>query len=218
MNISFSPPDITDVEIEEVVDTLRSGWITTGPKVKKLEGLLANYIGVNKCACLNSYTSCAELTLRLLGIGKGDEVITCAYTYTASASVVTHVGAKLVLIDCQKDSMEMYYEAMADAINENTKAIIPIDLAGVPCDYDTIFDIVESKKNLFKPKNELQEKIGRVAIVSDAAHALGAEAKFRGQWKMVGAIADFTNFSFIGNKTVTTLKPQYFQRVQGLAA
>lgn len=204
MTIPFSPPDISDLEINEVVDTLRSGWITTGPKVKKLEKLIAGYIGANRCCCLNSQTACGELSLRLLDIGPGDEVITCAYTYTASASVIAHVGAKIVMVDCQKDSLEMDYDALEAAITEKTKAIIPVDLGGVPCDYDRIFDIVEKKKALFKPKNELQEKIGRIAVIEDSAHALGAKIKFRGQWKMVGSIADFTNFSFHAVKNFTT--------------
>ena len=180
MNIPFSPPDISDLEIEEVVDTLRSGWITTGPKVKKLEALLSDYIGVNKCVCLNSQTACGEMALRLLGIGAGDEVITCAYTYTASASVIHHVGATIVLVDCKKGSFEMDYEALERAITEKTKAIIPIDLGGVPCDYDRIFEIVEAKKELFHPSTALQEKIGRIAVISDAAHALDAKVKFHG--------------------------------------
>ena len=161
MNIPFSPPDITDLEVEEVSNALKSGWITTGPRVKKLEKLLADYVGVPSeapnCVCLNSQTACGELSLRLLGIGPQeggnaeDEVITCAYTYTASASVVCHIGASLVLIECQKDNLEMDYDALENAINEHTKAIIPIDIGGVPCDYDRIFEIVERKKHLFKP-------------------------------------------------------------------
>ena len=206
MNIPFSPPDISEIEINEVVDTLRSGWITTGPKVKKLEAFIADYVDVKKCCCLNSQTACGEMSLRLLGIGAGDEVITCAYTYTASASVIEHVGAKIVLVDCQKDSLEMDYDALEVAITEKTKAIIPIDLGGVPCDYDRIFDIVEKKKALFQPSTDLQKLIGRVAIIADAAHALGAKAKFRGEWKMVGSIADFTNFSFLANKFMPTTK------------
>ncbi|MBQ9964070.1 MAG: DegT/DnrJ/EryC1/StrS aminotransferase family protein [Clostridia bacterium] len=199
-NIPFSPPDISEREIEEVVDTLRSGWITTGPKVKKLEALLAEQIGVSKCVCLNSQTACAEMTLRVLGIGAGDEVITCAYTYTASASVIDHVGANVVLIDCQQESLEMDYDALDAAVTEKTKAIIPVDIAGIPCDYDRIFEIVERKKALFKPNTDLQKAIGRVAVVTDAAHALGAA------WhgKQVGAIADFTNFSFHAVKNFTT--------------
>ena len=204
--ITFSPPDISDLEIQEVVDTLKSGWITTGPKTKKLEKLLAGYIGTNKVACLNSQTACGEMALRLLGIGEGDEVITCAYTYTASASVVCHVRAKLVLVDCQKDSLEMDYEALENAITEKTKAIIPIDLGGVPCNYDKIFEIVEKKKSLFTPKSNtelgqrIQEAIGQVAIVTDGAHALGASYK----GKMVGSISDFTSYSFHAVKNFTT--------------
>ena len=202
--IPFSPPDIGEDEIAEVVDTLRSGWITTGPKTKRLEKELAAYFGANRCVCLNSQTACAEMTLRLLQIGPGDEVITSAYTYTASASVATHVGAKLVLVDCQKNSLEMDYDALENAINERTKAIIPVDLGGIPCDYDRIFDIVERKRSLFRPANDWQKCIGRVAVVDDAAHAVGARVKFRGEWKMVGAIADFTNFSFHAVKNFTT--------------
>ena len=210
MNIPFSPPDITDAEVEEVSKALKSGWITTGPRVKKLEKLLAEYVGVPtdapNCVCLNSQTACGELSLRLLGIGpqeggsEEDEVITCAYTYTASASVVCHIGAKLVLIDCQKDNLEMDYKALENAINEHTKAIIPIDIGGVPCDYDKIFEIVNRKKHLFKPSNKIQEAIGRIAIVEDAAHAIGAS--YHG--KMIGSIADFTNFSFHAVKNFTT--------------
>lgn len=210
MNIPFSPPDITDLEVEEVAKALKSGWITTGPRVKKLEKLLAEYVGVPieapNCVCLNSQTACGELSLRLLGIGpqeggsEKDEVITCAYTYTASASVVCHIGAKLVLVDCQKDNLEMDYDALEKAINEHTKAIIPIDIGGVPCDYDRIFEIVERKKKIFKPSNKIQEAIGRVAIVEDAAHAIGASYK----GKMLGCVADFTNFSFHAVKNFTT--------------
>ena len=210
MNIPFSPPDISDLEVEEVCKALKSGWITTGPRTKQLEKLIAGYVGVPSdtpnCVCLNSQTACGELSLRLLGIGPqeggsaDDEVITCAYTYTASASVVCHVGAKLVLIDCQKDNLEMDYDALEKAINEHTKAIIPIDLGGVPCDYDRILDIVNRKKALFRPSNKLQEAIGRIAIVEDAAHAIGASYK----GKMIGSIADFTNFSFHAVKNFTT--------------
>lgn len=200
MNIPFSPPDISEAEIAEVADALRSGWITTGPKTKLLEKKVAEWVGTPKCVCLNSQTACAELSLRVLGIGPGDEVITGAYSYTASASVVEHVGAKLVLVDCQENSLEMDYDAMETAINENTKAVIPVDLAGIPCNYDRIFEIVERKKNLFRPANEIQEKIGRIAVVTDAAHAFGAS------WhgKMVGNIADFSNFSFHAVKNLTT--------------
>lgn len=170
MKILFSPPDITDLEINEVVDALKSGWITTGPKTKELERRIAKYCNVNKAVCLNSQTACAEMTLHLLGIGEGDEVIVPAYTYTASASIVCHVGAKLVFVDVQKDSLEMDYEQLEKAITSKTKAIIPVDLAGVPCDYDEIFAIVERKKELFKPNNDIQKAIGRVAICADAAH------------------------------------------------
>lgn len=204
MKISFSPPDISELEIAEVVDTLRSGWITTGPKTKKLESLLAEYIGVPKCVCLNSQTACGELALRLLGIGPGDEVITCAYTYTATASVIDHVGAKIVLVDCKSDSPEIDYDALENAITEKTKAIIAVDLAGIPCDYDKIYEIVEKKKGLFVPQNRLQELLGRIAVLADAAHALGAKAIFKGKWEMVGAIADFTSFSFHAVKNFTT--------------
>ena len=210
MNIPFSPPDISDLEVEEVAKALKSGWITTGPRVKQLEKLLAGYVGVPteapNCVCLNSQTACGELSLRLLGIGPQeggsaeDEVITCAYTYTASASVVCHIGAKLVLIDCQKENLEMDYKALEKAINEHTKAIIPIDIGGVPCDYDKIFEIVERKKHFFRPSNKIQEAIGRIAIVEDAAHAIGASYHD----KMIGSIADFTNFSFHAVKNFTT--------------
>ena len=204
--IPFSPPDITDLEINEVVDALKSGWITTGPKTKKLEEQLARYVGTRKLACLNSQTACGEMALRLLGIGKGDEVITCAYTYTATASVIDHVGAKIVLVDCQKNSLEMDYDAMEAAITEKTKAIIPIDLGGVPCDYDRIFAAVERKKALFHPGGntdlgrQLQKSIGRAAVVADTAHALGASYHGR----MVGTIADFSNYSFHAVKNFTT--------------
>lgn len=200
MNISFSPPDISQLEIDEVTEALRSGWITTGPRTKCLEREIADFVGTSQCVCLNSQTACAELTLRLLGIGPGDEVITSAYTYTASASVICHVGAKPILIDTQKDCFEMDYDAVEAAINEHTKAIIPIDLGGVPCDYERLFEIAEKKKYLFKVKNPLQESVGRVAILADTAHAFGA------QWhdKMVGNIADFSSFSFHAVKNFTT--------------
>lgn len=200
VHIGFSPPDITEEEIAEVVDTLRSGWITTGPKTKRFEKELAAYMGTNRAVCLNSATACMEMTLRLLGIGAGDEVITSAYTYTASASVVVHVGAKLVLVDTAPDSYEMDYEKMADAITERTKAIIPVDLAGVMCDYDKIFEIVEQKKALFHPESELQEKIGRVVVLADAAHAFGASR----HGVTCGQAADFTSFSFHAVKNLTT--------------
>lgn len=192
MKITFSPPDISELEIEEVASALRSGWITTGPRTKEFERQIATFVGANKCVCLNSNTACSEMALRLLGIGKGDEVIVPAYTYTASASVVCHVGAKLVFVDIQKDNLQMDYDALETAINENTKAVIPVDLGGVPCDYDSIFKIVEKKKNLFRPANEIQTAIGRVAVCADAAHSFGASW----QRKRVGAIADFSSFSF----------------------
>ena len=200
MNIPFSPPDITELEIEEVVDTLKSGWITTGPKTKKFEKQIAEYCHTSKAVCLNSATACSEMALRVLGIGPGDEVITTAYTYTASASVICHVGATVVLVDTQKDSYEMDYEALEEKITEKTKAIIPVDLGGVICDYDTIFEIVNRKKDVFEPKTELQKKIGRVAVVADGAHAIGA---VRGG-KRCGEIADFTSFSFHAVKNLTT--------------
>lgn len=200
MKIPFSPPDITEAEANEVRDALLSGWITTGPRTKELERQIATFCNTNKAVCLNSATACLEMALRVLGIGPGDEVITSAYTYTASASVVCHIGAKLVLVDTQKDSFEMDYNKLADAINEKTKAVIPVDLAGIPCDYDRIFDIANSKKALFSPKTDIQKAIGRVAIVADAAHAFGA----RWHSKMVGSIADFTSFSFHAVKNFTT--------------
>ena len=200
MNIPFSPPDITEAEIEEVATALRSGWITTGPKTKEFEHKIAEYCCVNKAVCLNSQTACAEMALRILGIGEGDEVIVPAYTYTATASVVCHVGAKLVLVDVQKDSLEMDYDKMEAAITEKTKVIIPVDLGGVPCDYDRIFEIVERKKNLFHPKNKIQRVMGRISVNADAAHAFGAV------WhgKKVGSIADFSSFSFHAVKNLTT--------------
>ena len=206
MKISFSPPDMTELEVQGASEAIKSGWITTGPKTKEFERQIAEYCHVNKAVCLNSQTACAEMALRLLGIGAEnggssfDEVIVPAYTYTASASVVCHVGAKLVLIDSQTDSLEMDYEALEKAINEHTKAIIPVDLGGIPCDYDRMFAIVENKKNLFKTTSAVQEALGRVAICADAAHAFGAS------WhgKMVGSIADFSSFSFHAVKNLTT--------------
>ena len=206
MKISFSPPDMTELEVQGASEAIKSGWITTGPKTKEFERQIAEYCHVNKAVCLNSQTACAEMALRLLGIGAEnggssfDEVIVPAYTYTASASVVCHVGAKLVLIDSQLDSLEMDYEALENAINEHTKAIIPVDLGGIPCDYDRIFAIVEKKKHLFKATSAVQEAVGRVAICADAAHAFGAS------WhgKMVGSIADFSSFSFHAVKNLTT--------------
>lgn len=200
MNISFSPPDMSDMEIQEVADTIKSGWITTGPKTKELERQIAKYVGVNRCVCLNSQTACGEMALRVLGIGAGDEVIVPAYTYSASASIVDHVGAKIVFVDVQEGCLQMDYDKLEAAITEKTKAIIPVDLGGVPCDYDKIFAIVEKKKALFQPKNEIQKAIGRVAVCADTAHAFGAS------WhgKMCGSIADFSSFSFHAVKNFTT--------------
>ena len=199
MRIEFSPPDITQLEIDEVVDTLKSGWITTGPKTKRLEQELSVFTNTDKPVCLNSATAAMELTLRVLGVGAGDEVITCAYTYSASASVIDHVGAKIILVDTNKEDKFMDLEALENAITEKTKVIIPVDLAGMPCKYDEIFEIVERKKALFKPNNKLQEKIGRVVVMADAAHSLGAEYK----GKPSGSIADFTCFSFHAVKNFT---------------
>lgn len=199
-NIPFSPPDMTDLEAQEAVAAIKSGWITTGPRTKKLESMIAEYCGTSKSVCLNSQTACAELALRVLGVGPGDEVITSAYTYTASASVVCHVGAKLVLVDTQKDSIEMDYTALANAITERTKAIIPVDLAGIPCDYEKLFEIAKSKKHLFKPTSEIQKALGRIAIMADTAHAFGAKLGD----KMIGAVADFSSFSFHAVKNLTT--------------
>ena len=198
--ISFSPPDISELEIAEVAEALRSGWITTGPRTKQLEKNIAEWVGTEKCVCLNSQTACAEMALHVLGIGENDEVVTCAYTYTASASVIAHVGAKIVLVDTQKDCLEMDYDALEAAINENTKAIIPVDIAGIPCDYDKIYEIVERKKYLFKPSNDIQEKLGRIAVMADTAHAFGA--KWHG--KNIGSVADFSSFSFHAVKNLTT--------------
>ena len=199
-NIPFSPPDISEEEINEVIDTLKSGWITTGPKTKELERRLSEFTDTPKTVCLNSATAALELTLRVLGIGEGDEVIVPAMTYTASCSVIYHVGAKAVIVDIAEDSHEMDYDVLADAITENTKAIIPVDLAGIPCDYDKIFEVVESKKHLFKANSEYQEKLGRVAVVADGAHALGSTYK----GKKIGSVANFTTFSFHAVKNFTT--------------
>ncbi|MBI6027014.1 DegT/DnrJ/EryC1/StrS family aminotransferase [Clostridium perfringens] len=200
MKIPFSPPDITEAEIENVIQVLKSGWITTGPVTKKFENEIAKYCGTSKAVCLNSATAALEMTLRMLGIGEGDEVITSAYTYTASASVIHHVGAKIVLVDTKKDSYEMDYEKVKEAINEKTKAIIPVDLAGVMCDYDKIFEIVEEKKYLFNAKNNIQKAIGRVIVIADGAHSFGASYK----GKKSGSVADFTSFSFHAVKNLTT--------------
>ncbi len=198
--IPFSPPDITEEEIQEVCEALRSGWITTGPRTKEFERQIAAYCGTDRAVCLNSATACLEMTLRILGIGPGDEVITSAYTYTASASPVCHVGAKLVLVDTLPGSYEMDPEKLAAAITERTKAVIPVDLGGILADYDTIYSVVESKKALFIPANDLQKKIGRVAVVADGAHSIGAKRN----GKRSGAFADFTTFSFHAVKNLTT--------------
>lgn len=200
MKIPFSPPDLTDAEINEVVSALKSGWITTGPKTKELEREVASLCHTDKAVCLSSQTSCAEMALHLLGIGEGDEVIVPAYTYTASAEVVCHVGAKLVFIDSQPDSLEMDYDAVEKAITDKTKVIIPVDLAGIPCDYDRIFSIVEKKKSLFKPSNDIQSKFGRIIVCADTAHAFGSS--WHGQ--PVGSVADFSAFSFHAVKNFTT--------------
>jgi UDP-bacillosamine synthetase len=200
MKISFSPPDMSELEVQEVSDAIHSGWITTGPRTKEFERLLALCCGTDKVVCLNSATACMELILRMIGVGPGDEVITSAYTYTASASVICHVGAKVVLVDTAPGTFEMDYSKLADAITEKTKVIIPVDLGGVVCDYDKIFAAVENKKHLFSPSNEVQEAVGRVIVLADAAHAFGA--KWHG--KMCGDIADFTSFSFHAVKNLTT--------------
>ena len=199
-NIPFSPPDISELEIQEVAEALRSGWITTGPRTKQLERNLAEYCHTNKVVCLNSATAAEELNLRVLGIGEGDEVIVPAYTYTATVSPVIHVGATVVMIDSQKDSMEMDYDAMEAAITEKTKAIVAVDLAGIVCDYDRIYQAVENKKHLFNPNSDIQKAMGRVAVLSDCAHGLGASR----DGKMAGEIADFTSFSFHAVKNFTT--------------
>lgn len=199
-HIAFSPPDITEEEITEVVDTLKSGWITTGPKTKKFEKKLAEYIGTSKVVCLNSATACAEMILRVLGIGEGDEVITTAYTYTATASVIAHVGAKIVMVDVNQDSYQMNMNQVEAAVTEKTKAIIMVDLGGRICDYTRAFEIAEEKKSMFHPKSEIQKKMGRIAIMADGAHAMGAVQN----GKRCGAIADFTSFSFHAVKNFTT--------------
>ncbi len=200
MSVPFSPPDITEAEIGEVAEALRSGWITTGPRTKQLEKRIAEWIGTERCVCLNSQTACAEMALRLLEIGEGDEVCVPAYTYTATASVVDHVGARIVMIDCQKDSFEMDYDALEAAITERTKVIIPVDLGGVPCNYSRIFEIVNKKKNLFKPCGEIQQALGRIAVCADTAHAFGAKLDD----SMIGSVADFSSFSFHAVKNFTT--------------
>ena len=199
-NIPFSPPDMSEAEILEVADALRSGWITTGPKTKEFEKQIAAYCGTNKAVCLNSATACMEMILHVLGVGPGDEVITCAYTYTATASVTCHVGAKVVMVDTAPGSFEMDYSKLADAITEKTKVIIPVDLAGIICDYEKVFAAVESKRHLFKPVNDIQKAFGRVIVLADAAHAFGANQN----GLMCGNIADFTSFSFHAVKNLTT--------------
>lgn len=200
-NILFSPPDITEEEINEVADALKSGWITTGPKTKELEKIVAKRCGTDKAVCLGSNTACAEMTLRILGVGQGDEVIVPAYTYTATASVVAHIGAKIVMVDCEPGKFTMDYKKLEEAITEKTKVIIPVDLFGVPCDYDKIFEIVERKKALFQAsENKFQQAFGRIIVMDDAAHSFGASYK----GKAVGNIADFTNFSFHAVKNLTT--------------
>lgn len=198
--IPFSPPDITDLEANAVSEAVKSGWITTGPKTKEFEKRIAEYCNTEKAVCLNSNTACLELVLRVLGVGPGDEVITSVYTYTASASVINHVGAKIVLVDTCKDSYEMNYDALENAITEKTKVIIPVDIAGVMCDYDKIFEIVERKKNLFKPNNDIQRLYGRIIVSADGAHSFGATYK----GKKSGSVADFTSFSFHAVKNLTT--------------
>ena len=200
MNIPFSPPDIGEDEIQSVIDALKSGWITTGPKTKQFEREIAQLCNTEKAVCLNSATASLELTLRILGIGEGDEVITSSYTYTASASPIAHVGAKIVLVDTQKDSFEMDYEKLANAITEKTKVIIPVDVAGILCDYDKIFKIVEEKKKLFKANNDIQKIYNRIIVVADSAHGFGAKK----DGKMSGEFADFTTFSFHAVKNLTT--------------
>ena len=199
-NIPFSPPDMSEAEISEVAEALRSGWITTGPKTKEFERQIAAYCGTDKAVCLNSATACMEMILHVLGVGPGDEVITCAYTYTATASVTCHVGAKVVMVDTAPGSFEMDYSKLADAITERTKVIIPVDLAGIVCDYSKVFAAVEAKKHLFKPANDIQKAFDRVVVLADAAHAFGAQQN----GKMCGNIADFTSFSFHAVKNFTT--------------
>ena len=198
--IPFSPPDISEEEIREVCDALRSGWITTGPRTKQFEKEISAYVGADRTVCLNSATAAMELTLRLLGLGEGDEVIVPAYTYTASCSVICHVGATPVMIDCSKDSFEMDYDRLADAVTEKTKVILPVDLAGIPCDYDKIYAVAEAKKNLFTPANEIQKAFGRIVVLADCAHGFGAEKN----GKKTGTLADFTCYSFHAVKNLTT--------------
>jgi len=198
--ILFSPPDISEAEEAEVIEALRSGWITTGPRTKQFESLIATFCHTRKAVCLNSATACMEMILRILGVGPGDEVITSAYTYTATASVIAHVGAKIVLVDTKPESFEMDYDRLSEAITERTKVVIPVDLAGIICDYGKVRKIVEEKKYLFAPSNDIQKAFGRIIILADAAHAFGSSR----QGKMCGEIADFTSFSFHAVKNLTT--------------
>ena len=199
-NVPFSPPDMTEAEVKEVREAILSGWITTGPRTKKLEAQISEYVHTDKTVCLNSATAAMEMVLHLLGVGPGDEVIVPAYTYTATASVVTHVGAKLVMVDSQKDNVEMDYDQLANAITEKTKVIVPVDLGGIVANYERVFEIVETKKHLFKPSNALQAKIGRIIVSADCAHSFGGMRK----GKMAGEIADFSSFSFHAVKNFTT--------------
>ncbi len=208
-NVPFSPPDMTEAEANEVKEAILSGWITTGPRTKKLESLISEFVNTDKTVCLNSATAAMEMVLHLLGVGPGDEVIVPAYTYTATASVVCHVGATLKMVDVQTDCLEMDYDKLADAITEKTKVVVPVDLGGIVCDYDKVFEIVEAKKHLFHPSNELQKKIDRVIVSADCAHAFGAWKKVtrksqKPQKVMAGAIADFSSFSFHAVKNFTT--------------
>jgi len=200
MKVSFSPPDMSQLEVNEVAEAIRSGWITTGPRTKEFEKQIAAYCHTEKAVCLNSATACMELVLRVLGVGPGDEVITSAYTYTATASVTCHVGAKVVMVDTAPELFEMDYDKLADAITERTKVIIPVDLAGIVCDYEKVYAAIETKRHLFKPANDLQKAFGRVVVLADAAHAFGAQR----DGKMCGEIADFTSFSFHAVKNLTT--------------
>ncbi|HFD2030261.1 TPA: DegT/DnrJ/EryC1/StrS family aminotransferase [Clostridium perfringens] len=199
--VPFSPPDITQSEIDEVVDALKSGWITTGPKTKELERLVAQYSGTSKAVCLNSNTACSEMTLRVLGIKEGDEIIVPSYTYTATASVIEHVGATVVMVDCEPGKFTWDYDKVEEAITEKTKVIIPVDLFGIPADYDRIMSIVEKKKSLFKPSNnKIQQALGRCIVMTDGAHCFGA--KYKG--KPVAIYTDFINYSFHAVKNLTT--------------
>ena len=200
MEIPFSPPLITEDEIAEVVDTLRSGWITTGPKTKKFEKMITEYCGTDATVCLNSATAALELTMHVLGIGEGDEVITSAYTYTATAAAIHHTGAKIIMVDCNASDYLINCNAVENAITEKTKAIVPVDIAGVPCDYIRLKEIVNNKKDIFKPNNELQSKLGRIAIITDGAHSIGAEYMSKKSCRF----SDFTAFSFHAVKSITT--------------